>query len=283
MARIRSVKPDLCESETMARLSAEAERTFVRLWTHLDDQGRAKDDARLVKAALFPLHDDVTPAVIEEHLRVLAAEGLLVRYTVDGKRYMACPSWHEHQHPQKPRPSKFPAPDDADPAPVPDASRTSRVHVPDGSGPVVVVGGVEVDVVGGVVTPAPAPEPSLALVPADGAPATPERASYPAEFEAWWEHYPRKVDKAQAAKAYKVARRTVSAEHLLDAVKAHAAAWLADGVDPAFIVYPERWLKRKRYDEPPERKTTTARPQGRAQRNQDAILTGLARAKGGTR
>lgn len=144
MARIRSVKPEICESETMARLSAEVERTFVRLWTHLDDQGRAKDNPHLIVAALFPLHDDVTAAVVDVHLAALAAEGLIVRYEVDGTRYLACPSWSEHQHPQKPRPSKIPAP----PVGVPDVSRTPTVAVPEQSGPV--VGGVEVEG-GGVV------------------------------------------------------------------------------------------------------------------------------------
>lgn len=148
MARIRSVKPEICESETMARLSAEVERTFVRLWTHCDDHGRAKDHPGLIKAALFPLHDDVTPDVVDSHLAALAAEGLIVRYTVGGKRWLACPSWAEHQHPQKPRPSKVPDPSEADPIPVPEVSRTPTVAVPDESGPVVVVGvvGGEVEV-----------------------------------------------------------------------------------------------------------------------------------------
>ena len=142
MARIRSVKPEICESETIARLSAEVERTFVRLWTHLDDHGRAKDNPHLIVAALFPLLAEVTVEVVDQHLDVLAGEGLIVRYVVDGTRYLACPSWAEHQHPQKPRPSKIPPPSDG----VPYVSRTTTDHVTEPYGPVVVVGEVAVEV-----------------------------------------------------------------------------------------------------------------------------------------
>lgn len=149
MARIRSVKPELCESETMAALPAEVERTFVRLWTHCDDEGRCKDNPKLIKAAIFPLHDDVTPADVDAHLSVLAAAGCVVRYEVDGVRCLAVPSWKTHQHPQKPRKSVLPEPPDNPPTPpVPDGSRTAPVDVADESGPVVegsVGGGVGVN------------------------------------------------------------------------------------------------------------------------------------------
>lgn len=144
MARIRSVKPEICESETIARLSAEVERTFVRLWTHLDDHGRAKDNPHLIVAALFPLLAEVTAEVVDQHLDVLAGEGLIVRYVVGGTRYLACPSWAEHQHPQKPRPSKIPPPSDG----VPYVSRSITEPVAEPYGPVVVVGEVAVEVEG---------------------------------------------------------------------------------------------------------------------------------------
>ena len=78
MARIRSVKPELCTSETMAEVSAEAERTFVRLWTHCDDEGRCKDNPKLLKAALFPLHDDCTSPVGEMR-KLCESVGFIVR------------------------------------------------------------------------------------------------------------------------------------------------------------------------------------------------------------
>lgn len=110
MARIRSVHPDICLSETMAGVSAELERTFVRLWTHCDDKGRCIDNARLLKAALFPLHDEMTAVDVDEHLRLLWRAGLLQRYSVEGNNYLQVCSWSEYQHPKHPTDSKYPEP-----------------------------------------------------------------------------------------------------------------------------------------------------------------------------
>lgn len=112
MPRIRSVHPDLCDDETLAEVSAYAERTWIRLWTHLDDKGRGVDNPKLWKGKLYPLHDDVTSERVERDLAELTACGLLIRYEVAGKRYLcAKPStWAKYQRPQHPTPSKLPEP-----------------------------------------------------------------------------------------------------------------------------------------------------------------------------
>lgn len=248
MARIRSVKPDICTSETLAGLPAEVERTFVRLWTHLDDEGRCVDHPKLIKAALFPLHDEVTAEVVDAHLSALATAGCILRYGVEGKRYIACPSWSNHQHPQKARDSILPAPPDS---PLPDGDDRGTRPVAETYGPVV----GEVDVEGEV---AVSPETGLTLI----------KPKYSAEFEAWWALYPRKVEKEPASKAYATARRSTSAQALLDALAAHAAAWEANGKELKFILYPERWLKRKLYAEPPPPIEAKA---GRSATNRDRI------------
>lgn len=137
MARIRSVKPELCSSETMAGVSAEAERTFVRLWTHCDDEGRAKDHPKLLKAQLFPLHDDVSAADVDRHLDELVRVGCIVRYRVGGERFLCVPSWSDHQKPQKKQESKLPALETADEVVKPADSDTTTRPVPEGYGPVV--------------------------------------------------------------------------------------------------------------------------------------------------
>ena len=137
MARIRSVKPELCTSETMAQVSAVAERTFVRLWTHCDDEGRCKDNPKLLKAALFPLHDDVTQADVDAHLWELSDLGLIVRYSVNGEAFLHVPSWHDHQKPQKRQTSKLPGPESADEQAVQHRSRTTTRPLLEGYGPVV--------------------------------------------------------------------------------------------------------------------------------------------------
>jgi hypothetical protein len=60
---------------------------------------------------------------IEADLADLAEKGRIVRYTVDGQRYLQVTNWSEHQKIQKPSPSKFPPPDSGSGmGPLPDDS-----------------------------------------------------------------------------------------------------------------------------------------------------------------
>lgn len=116
MPRIRSVHPELCIDETLATVSATAERTFVRLWPHLDDEGRTRANTRLLKAACYPLHDDVTTADVEADLEELASAGLVEIYTVAGEKYLSAKpeSWRRWQKPRHFYPSKLPPPASAE-------------------------------------------------------------------------------------------------------------------------------------------------------------------------
>jgi hypothetical protein len=70
------------------------------------------------------------------------------------------------------------------------------------------------------------------------------------DFETWWSHYPRKVGKATALKAYVKARQTQSADELLAAVQAYAL----DANLPAkeFRPHPATWLRGGRWEDEPE-------------------------------
>lgn len=134
MARIRSIHPEACTSERLARVGAEAERCYWRLQTHCDDEGRAEDNARLIWAALFPLLEDVTPGQVDGWLDELTREGLVVRYEVEGRRYLAVTQWGRFQHPQRPKPSKFPAPSATCHGHVRDEAEMDHGHVLPGEG-----------------------------------------------------------------------------------------------------------------------------------------------------
>lgn len=114
MARIRSVHPDLCRDRTLTLVSPAAERTYVRLWCHLDDKGRALDDPLLLKADLYPLHLSIGPEEVDRDLDELATHGLVIRYAKDGIDYLSVKesSWEKYQKPRHPQPSKLPGPDD---------------------------------------------------------------------------------------------------------------------------------------------------------------------------
>jgi hypothetical protein len=141
--RIRSIHPDICDDETVAELSAYAFRTWVLLWTHLDDDGRGIDNPKLWKGKLYPLSDDVTSDRVERDLSELTACGLLIRYEANGRRWITAKpeAWKKYQRPQKPTPSKLPAP----PVPLRDTSGSATARSSRGLG---VGDGVELEAEG---------------------------------------------------------------------------------------------------------------------------------------
>ncbi|WP_222131033.1 hypothetical protein [Streptomyces sp. CFMR 7] len=116
MARIRTIKPDFFTSLTIADLTPEQRLTFIGLWTHCDDEGRCVDDPRLIKAAVWPL-DDRNSVDVEIDLKALSESSLILRYTVNRKRYLTITNWFEHQRINRPTASKLPAFEDGDPTP----------------------------------------------------------------------------------------------------------------------------------------------------------------------
>lgn len=108
MARIRSIKPEIRRSLTVSSWPIPVRWTFAGLWGYLDDEGRGVDDARLIKAELYPLDDDITARKVEVHLATIEKNGPLCRYIVDGKHYLHVTSWSEHQRVNRPSPSRIP-------------------------------------------------------------------------------------------------------------------------------------------------------------------------------
>lgn len=107
MPRIRTIKPDAFKSDSLSLVPRGTRWTFAGLWTYADDEGRARDDARLIKAELYPLDDDMTRDEVEADLRRLAEIDGICRYEVGGKRYLHMPNW-DHQKINRPTPSRLP-------------------------------------------------------------------------------------------------------------------------------------------------------------------------------
>ncbi len=91
-----------------------------------------------------------------------------------------------------------------------------------------------------------------------------------ADFEAWWEHVPRKVAKGQARKAYRAALRKTDADTLLAGIKRYAEA--VKGKDAQYIRHPATWLSGEGWLDEPE-----PVPQGKRAWWQDAPLPAHAR------
>lgn len=109
MARIRTIKPEFPQSESMGRVSREARLCFVLLWTLADDEGRLRGNSRMLASLLFPYDDDAA-GLIDGWLAELEREECVERYLVDGTAYLAVSKWLSHQKIDKPSRSKIPAP-----------------------------------------------------------------------------------------------------------------------------------------------------------------------------
>lgn len=87
----------------------------------------------------------------------------------------------------------------------------------------------------------------------DGADAADAALEIDDGFEEFWALYPRKAKKVDAKKAWRsVIRRKVHHTRVIQAARAHAAAWLLEGKEQRFIPYPASWLRAGAYDDIPE-------------------------------
>lgn len=107
MARIRTIKPEYPQSESMGRVSRDARLLFVNLFTICDDAGRARGNSRMLASLLYP-YDDDAKGLIDGWLSELVDEGCIVLYSVDGSHYLEVTNWLEHQKIDKPSKSKIP-------------------------------------------------------------------------------------------------------------------------------------------------------------------------------
>ncbi|MDR3468823.1 MAG: hypothetical protein P4M07_23075 [Xanthobacteraceae bacterium] len=123
MPRIRTIKPEFPQSETIGRLTREARLLFLQLFTLVDDAGRARAPPRMLASLLYPYDDDAAER-IDGWLDELVGRGLVVCYETGGARYLAISHWTEHQKIDRPTPSRLPAPPgDDDAATAREASR----------------------------------------------------------------------------------------------------------------------------------------------------------------
>lgn len=104
MARIRSIKPDFWTDEALSECSPSARLLFVGTWTFADDRGNLERSAKQLKAQVFP-HDTIET---EPLLQELIAAGLLIEYTVDGKKFLHIKGFEKHQRIDKESKPKHP-------------------------------------------------------------------------------------------------------------------------------------------------------------------------------
>lgn len=108
MARIRTIKPEFPQSESVGRLSRDARLLFIQLWTIVDDAGRARAASRMLASLLYPYDDDARDKM-DAWLVELERAHMIRRYEVDGSQYLEISKWLEHQKIDRPSESRLPA------------------------------------------------------------------------------------------------------------------------------------------------------------------------------
>ncbi|MFF2503525.1 hypothetical protein ACFVTY_09135 [Streptomyces sp. NPDC058067] len=107
--RIRTFKPETFQSESLARVSVCAERTFFGLISRADDQGRVRDLPAALCGELWAVRGSRTPVEVEDDLIQLTDAELICRYEDgEGKRYLHIVTWHRHQKINRPSRSRLP-------------------------------------------------------------------------------------------------------------------------------------------------------------------------------
>ncbi len=112
MARIRSVKPEFWEDESVGALSPLARLLFIGSWNLADDEGILRWTADYLNASLF-MYDSLTAKRVAALMQEVEAAGLVFCYepTKGGRQKLAyVVNFRRHQKINRPQPGKFQPP-----------------------------------------------------------------------------------------------------------------------------------------------------------------------------
>lgn len=109
MGRIRTIKPEFPQSESIGKLSRDARLLFIQIWTIVDDDGRARAASRMLASLLYP-YDEDAGGLIEGWLQELEEGYFIQRYEIDSSQYLEVTKWRKHQKISHPSPSRLPSP-----------------------------------------------------------------------------------------------------------------------------------------------------------------------------
>ena len=106
MARARNIKPSLFMNEILGTADPLYTILFEGLWCLADREGRLEDRPLRIKAEVLPYRDGIDT---DQLLNWLQQNRFIVRYCVDGAKYIQIINFVKHQNPHKNETeSKFP-------------------------------------------------------------------------------------------------------------------------------------------------------------------------------
>lgn len=108
----RQVKADFWTDPDLLQLHRDMRTLYHGLWHCAEDSGCLEDSAFTIKILLFPspLDAEITVERIAEWIEHFVSMGKVVRYEVQGKRYLFLTNFHKHQKLRNPGASEVPLP-----------------------------------------------------------------------------------------------------------------------------------------------------------------------------
>lgn len=211
---------DSCKTSlTLANLSHGAERLFWRLTTVADNKGRFHAEVQAVLAAAFPVMlDRIKLREVAGWLGELRDADLIQCYEADNREFAVFTKWEKHQRvyayssklPEPPVDSGNLRADNRSESRCRSESRSEKIKTSRSTKP---------------------RKPRVDL------------SVYPADFEEFWKHYPRKVHKGKALKAWNNLNGTMPAlEQVIAAVDVQAKQTDWTKEYGRYIPYPGSWL-----------------------------------------
>ena len=243
MPRIRTIKPEFPQSESMGRISRDARLTFILLWTLADDSGRLRGNSRMLASLLYP-YDDDAKELISGWLSELERVGCIFRYVHNNDSYIEVCNWLLHQKIDKPSASKIP--------PFANVREDSSNVREDSS----LDQGSRIKDQGKDQGEDQGTERKNARRRAPACEDSPD-------FTEFWQAYPRKENKGAARQAFAKAILKAPPEVILQAVKVFATSPKGRG---DYCPHASTWLNQERWTDDPkqwERTETNGTPQKR--------------------
>lgn len=107
MARARNLKPSFFTNDILAEIAPLGRILFQGLWCLADRAGRLEDRPKKIKAEVLPYDECDADAFLSE----LHEKGFILRYEMDGTRFIQVLAFTKHQNPHvKEAASSIPAP-----------------------------------------------------------------------------------------------------------------------------------------------------------------------------
>jgi hypothetical protein len=107
MARARNIKPGFFMDDVLAEIEPLGRILFAGLWCIADREGRLEDRPKRIKAEVLPYDECDADDLLEQ----LNSKGFIIRYEVDGQRYIQVTKFTKHQNPHvNEKPSEIPEP-----------------------------------------------------------------------------------------------------------------------------------------------------------------------------